>query len=487
MSESNPLASSDISDKSEKKSANSAGVFARRTVVAGAVWSVPAVMLAQSASAVSISCFPVGTVFQAVARGRLLSGFLGGVNLDNVAGVSGVTATAPASGPNPPDPVVVTGGVNATVLNGIAVNATGLTGTLSSLLTLAAPAGVGTLNQYAEASTTGTVRGASGAITNAGQLALTPTSGSYPDFGTVNLQAILAAVGRPDLSDLLTNVAGLTLQIGAVTGRAALQSACVPGSDNLQRDYQITRLNLVLTSTALTALVTAVRNALALIEDIRVATVAVVTVDVAAILAGNLPGGGQPIQASLGTTPATLTIDLASLLGPAPGQPGSTQFGSYSAFLNNLPPNSTLLVDSGLGVPAAALTAFTTTLVTVLTQRLRENIRIFGTPLNSPDVAASVLTLVLNVLNPLLAALPALVGAVVTTAITPVFTALRDVIQIDVNAQNRSTNPTGPAALEALPVGRYDVAALYIRAVGLVNLLDLFIARGSVGPNVRTG
>ncbi|WP_146081518.1 MULTISPECIES: choice-of-anchor G family protein [unclassified Rathayibacter] len=482
MSESNPLASSDISDKSEKKSANSAGVFARRTVVAGAVWSVPAVMLAQSASAVSISCFPVGTVFQAVARGRLLSGFLGGVNLDNVAGVSGVTATAPASGPNPPDPVVVTGGVNATVLNGIAVNATGLTGTLSSLLTLAAPAGVGTLNQYAEASTTGTVRGASGAITNAGQLALTPTSGSYPDFGTVNLQAILAAVGGPGLSDLLTNVAGLTLQIGAVTGRAALQSACVPGSDNLQRDYQITRLNLVLTSTALTALVTQVTTALTTIGNIGL-----VTVDTAAILAGNLPGGGQPIQASLGTTPATLTIDLASLLGPAPGQPGNTQFGSYSAFLNNLPPNSTLLVDSGLGVPAAALTAFTTSLVTVLTQRLRENIRILGIPLNGAGVLASVLTLVLNVLNPLLAALPALVGAVVTTAITPVFAALRDVIQIDVNAQNRSTNPTGPAALEALPVGRYDVAALYIRAVGLVNLLDLFIARGSVGPNVRTG
>ncbi|PPH34975.1 hypothetical protein C5C53_14345 [Rathayibacter sp. AY1E3] len=450
--------------------------------MAGAVWSVPAVMLAQSASAVSISCFPVGTVFQAVARGRLLSGFLGGVNLDNVAGVSGVTATAPASGPNPPDPVVVTGGVNATVLNGIAVNATGLTGTLSSLLTLAAPAGVGTLNQYAEASTTGTVRGASGAITNAGQLALTPTSGSYPDFGTVNLQAILAAVGRPDLSDLLTNVAGLTLQIGAVTGRAALQSACVPGSDNLQRDYQITRLNLVLTSTALTALVTQVTTALTTIGNIGL-----VTVDTAAILAGNLPGGGQPIQASLGTTPATLTIDLASLLGPAPGQPGNTQFGSYSAFLNNLPPNSTLLVDSGLGVPAAALTAFTTSLVTVLTQRLRENIRILGIPLNGAGVLASVLTLVLNVLNPLLAALPALVGAVVTTAITPVFAALRDVIQIDVNAQNRSTNPTGPAALEALPVGRYDVAALYIRAVGLVNLLDLFIARGSVGPNVRTG
>ncbi|PPG38949.1 hypothetical protein C5C30_11160 [Rathayibacter sp. AY2B5] len=439
-------------------------------------------MLAQSASAVSISCFPVGTVFQAVARGRLLSGFLGGVNLDNVAGVSGVTATAPASGPNPPDPVVVTGGVNATVLNGIAVNATGLTGTLSSLLTLAAPAGVGTLNQYAEASTTGTVRGASGAITNAGQLALTPTSGSYPDFGTVNLQAILAAVGGPGLSDLLTNVAGLTLQIGAVTGRAALQSACVPGSDNLQRDYQITRLNLVLTSTALTALVTQVTTALTTIGNIGL-----VTVDTAAILAGNLPGGGQPIQASLGTTPATLTIDLASLLGPAPGQPGNTQFGSYSAFLNNLPPNSTLLVDSGLGVPAAALTAFTTSLVTVLTQRLRENIRILGIPLNGAGVLASVLTLVLNVLNPLLAALPALVGAVVTTAITPVFAALRDVIQIDVNAQNRSTNPTGPAALEALPVGRYDVAALYIRAVGLVNLLDLFIARGSVGPNVRTG
>ncbi|WP_146079660.1 choice-of-anchor G family protein [Rathayibacter sp. AY2B7] len=474
MSESNPLASSDISDKSEKKSANSAGVFARRTVVAGAVWSVPAVMLAQSASAVSISCFPVGTVFQAVARGRLLSGFLGGVNLDTVAGVSGVTAIAPDQG----NPAVVTGGVNATVLNTIAVNATGLTGTLSSLLTLAAPAGVGTLNQYASANTNGTVRGASGAITDAGQLALDSTAGSFPDFGTVNLRAILAASGGAGVAALLTNVTDLTLRIGALTGRASLQSACVPGSDNLQRDYQVGRLDLVLTSPTLTAITAALNTLLGAVVNLSGLGLTV-TVDTTSVLGGSIPGGTQPIQAQLSTNPATITVDLFSLLGGAPGQ------GATSPYVNGLPPNSTLFVDNALQVPGTAVGNFTAALLSTLTTRLGAAIRVNGVPLVSAGVVGlGVQALVTTLLT---VTLPPLLTTLQNAVLTPVFTALRDVIQIDVNAQNRSTNPTGPAALEALPVGRYDVAALYIRAVGLVNLLDLFIARGSVGPNVRTG
>ncbi|WP_146087088.1 choice-of-anchor G family protein [Rathayibacter sp. AY1B7] len=474
MSESNPLASSDISDKSEKKSANSAGVFARRTVVAGAVWSVPAVMLAQSASAVSISCFPVGTVFQAVARGRLLSGFLGGVNLDTVAGVAGVTAIAPDQG----NPAVVTGGVNATVLNAINVNATGLTGTLSSLLTLAAPATVGTLNQYASANTNGTVRGASGAITDAGQLALDSTAGSFPDFGTVNLRAILAASGGAGVAALLTNVTDLTLRIGALTGRASLQSACVPGSDNLQRDYQVGRLDLVLTSPTLTAITTAINTLLGAVVNLSGLGLTV-TVDTTSVLGGSIPGGTQPIQAQLSTNPATITVDLFSLLGGAPGQ------GATSPYVNGLPPNSTLFVDNALQVPGTAVGNFTAALLSTLTTRLGAAIRVNGVPLVSAGVVGlGVQTLVTTLLT---VTLPPLLTTLQNAVLTPVFTALRDVIQIDVNAQNRSTNPTGPAALEALPVGRYDVAALYIRAVGLVNLLDLFIARGSVGPNVRTG
>ncbi|WP_146079005.1 MULTISPECIES: choice-of-anchor G family protein [unclassified Rathayibacter] len=472
MSESNPLASSDISDKSEKKSANSAGVFARRTVVAGAVWSVPAVMLAQSASAVSISCFPVGTVFQAVARGRLLSGFLGGVNLDTVAGVAGVTAIAPDQG----NPAVVTGGVNATVLNAINVNATGLTGTLSSLLTLAAPATVGTLNQYASANTNGTVRGASGAITDAGQLALDSTAGSFPDFGTVNLRAILAASGGAGVAALLTNVTDLTLRIGALTGRASLQSACVPGSDNLQRDYQVGRLDLVLTSPTLTAITTAINTLLGAVVNLSGLGLTV-TVDTTSVLGGSIPGGTQPIQAQLSTNPATITVDLFSLLGGAPGQ------GATSPYVNGLPPNSTLFVDNSLRVPGTAASSFTSALLASLRTRLENLILINGTPLVSSGLGGAVQTVV----NLALTALTPLLATLQNEVITPVFSALQDVIQIDVNAQNRSTNPTGPAALEALPVGRYDVAALYIRAVGLVNLLDLFIARGSVGPNVRTG
>ncbi|KQQ05653.1 MULTISPECIES: choice-of-anchor G family protein [unclassified Rathayibacter] len=474
MSESNPLETNEISSKK-----SSALGLTRRTVVATAAWSVPAIMVAQSASAAQVSCFPTGTLFQARARGRLLSGFLGGVNLDNVAGLQGEFALVPDQGT--PE-VTRFGTTSVTALNTVQINATGLTGALSTLLSVAAPSGVGALDQYARANINGSVRGAAGAVDNQGQLELNSASATFPDFGTIDLRRILTGIGAP-AAGLVGQVTDLRLQIGAVTGRAILDSTCIAGIENLQRDYQVTRLNLVAASPLLGTVVTLVGNTLDLLAGIALTTGTTITVDRTAVFAGNLPGAGQPIQAQLGVTPATITIDLLSLLGPAPGQPGNTPFGTYSAYFNSLPPNSTLFVDNNVALPAGAVAGFTTALVAALLSRLQDNIRINGTPLRTATgTAAGLVNAALNTL--LTVTLVPTLGLIQTALLTPLFSALSTLINIDVNAQNRSTNPPGPVVWDSLPVGRYDVAAIYIRALGVVNLLDLFIARGSVGENI---
>jgi hypothetical protein len=478
MTESHPLESSGISEKKTRKPGSNGLGVTRRTVVAGAAWSVPAIMVAQSASAASVSCYPVGTLFRAQARGILLSGFLGGVNLDNVATLQGERALVPDQS-TPTSTRFGTTSVAA--LNTLQINATGLTGALSTLLSVAAPSGVGVLDQYAFANIDGNSRGAAGAVDNQGQLELNPASATFPDFATLDLRRILTGIGGTLASNLVGQVTDLRLQIGAVTGRAAIQSACVPSTLNIQRDYQVTRLNLVLASPVLASIVAAVTATLGAVSALSL-PVLPITVNSTAIFAGNIPGGAQPIQAQLGVTPATITVDLLSLLGPAPGQPGNTPFGTYSAYFNSLPPNSTLFVDNNLALPAAAINTFTTALVSTLTTRLQANILVNGVPLSS--ATGAVVATINGLLNTLLnTTLTPLVASIQTALLTPLFSALTTLINIDVNAQNRSTNPPGPAAWDSLPARRFDVAALYIRALGVVNLLDLFLARGSVGEN----
>ncbi|WP_208545091.1 choice-of-anchor G family protein [Rathayibacter sp. VKM Ac-2760] len=466
--------------KTRSNGSNGLGV-ARRTVVAGAAWSVPAIMAAQSASAASVSCFPDGTTFRAQARGILLSGFLVGINLDNVVELQGQRALAPDQG-SPVD--LRTGAADVSALNSINVNIGGTTRLLSSILSIVAPADAGVLNQYAQANINGQVRGASGAVTNGGALVFdNPGAATFPDFATLDLRTILTGLAGSPAAGLVGQVTDLRLQIGALIGRALLDSLCVPTATTVVRDYQIGRLNLVAASPLLGAIVTLVSNVLTLVQNtVNAIPFNTIVIDSAAIFDGNIPGAGQPIQAQLGVTPATITIDLLSLFGPAPGQPGNVPFGTYAAYFNSLPPNSTLFVDNNLTLPTAAVTNFTTALVSTLTARIQDNIVLNGTVLRNATggVATTVNGLLNTVLN---GTLLTAVSSLQTLLLTPLFNALRDLIQIDVNAQNRSTNPTGPAAFESLPVGRFDVAALYIRAVGAANLLDLFLARGSGGEN----
>ncbi len=77
----------------------------------------------------------------------------------------------------------------------------------------------------------------------------------------------------------------------------------------------------------------------------------------------------------------------------------------------------------------------------------------------------------------------AALGAV-NDLLADLFDVLEDVLVLKINAQNDSTGGTPPDRWSSIPTGgQYDVAALQVGLVGMLDLLDLFLARGSVGVN----
>src|SRR5690606_7805738 len=74
----------------------------------------------------------------------------------------------------------------------------------------------------------------------------------------------------------------------------------------------------------------------------------------------------------------------------------------------------------------------------------------------------------------------------VNDILSGLFTVLEEVAVITLNAQNAPDNgSTPPDDFAALEPGRYDVAALHVGAadLGQLDLLDVFLARGSIGAN----
>ena len=64
--------------------------FTRRTLVKGAAWATPVAAFSLSAPAMAASplnCMPAGTLFDAQSRARILSGTIGGADLDALAEV----------------------------------------------------------------------------------------------------------------------------------------------------------------------------------------------------------------------------------------------------------------------------------------------------------------------------------------------------------------------------------------------------------------
>lgn len=515
----------------------------RRAIVKGAAWAAPVAAASVAAPAMAASptqCAPVGTLFDAQARGRFLSGAIGGVNLDNVAAIEGAHAQAVAGTPVDEQ----SAGLDVSVLNTLNLSLGGLTGAVSDILTIVAAQDTGVLNQYAyaneaaEGTDTGEI-GASGAVNQAsGALTLDTGSSNPPELGSIDLRSLLQQVaGDNSVTQLLSYISDLRLNIGALAGRAYMDSLCVePDVDQVERDYLIAYLRLVVESDLVGQLLTTLNEVL---PTLTISTSAVWDLLEGVPLLGPLLSAlgesalsvtatvdlsqltGEPIPDEVNSAlridfeDGTITLDVASLLGGA-------YTGDISEFLNELSPNTRLFVDAGL--PGGAVVALTDSWVDGLIERLKDlvfvsvragsltgvlptGLLIEGTLREFLDGEATAQLVLAGVpvnlgaaLGPLLESIGELVqdtldtllndSALLDTALGGVndllaalFDVLSGVLAITVNAQNDASG-TIPAYYQAItPAGRYDVAALHLEVLGIANLLNLSLARGSVGEN----
>ncbi|WP_127097501.1 choice-of-anchor G family protein [Brachybacterium saurashtrense] len=484
---------------------SSHGTFRRRTLVAGAAWSVPVVAFGTATPAMAASpgeCDPEGTLYDATGTGKLLSGSIAGVDLDNVASVDGATASVDASTPAEAE---ATNPLQATVLNSIQLGLTGLADTLSDILDFNTDTGV--LNQYGYAHEDGTVRGASGAVADNGTIRLEPGEG-WPELATLQLSEVVEEIGGSAASDFLSLVADADLSIGAVAGRTAFNSLCNPPVD-LERDYLVAYLKTILTSPTIGATVETVNATLDGLTSGLVDTLndlpalgllaSVDSLSLSLDTAQTPAGTGRPVQIAL-ENPATVTVDLGALLG------GAYSGTTASPWLNSLAPNTRLFVDAPLPADAAAIQAG------VLTEALLDAIRIdiqldvllslvdvtvtgsvgdlvSGEATVEPELlglTSAILTSIGTVIREAILEAGALtpITSAVTALLQSLFTILEDVVVLTLNAQNQEPGAV-PDDLAALPDGQYDVAALHIGALDAagLDLLDVLLGRGSGGPN----
>lgn len=468
--------------------------LSRRTLMKGAAWAVPAIALVSSAPAYAVSC---GTM-TATATGKFLSGYLLGTNLDNVVDLAGVSASEPGG---TTDPETKWQQLKVTVLDGLTVNLTGFTGSLSQILSFATNnTGVGTLAQYAYANSNGDSKGASGAVDDSGNLALN-TNGSYPTLGTLDLGTILKVLTGNSLS----NVTSLMLNIGGLLGRSSIGSPC---ATEQTRNYLIAYLRLTLGVPLVANIVNDV------IDATKLPLATLYTLDGLQIngdilthgVSGPAPTTGlptpanpalplpnkstDPIQADLSN--GTVVVDLGTLLGGGASSP----FGQVPAgFLNGKPAN-TMLFGPATPLPNSAVTTFVTDLIAGLEDRLLDaaSLNSGGTQytlrqLEGKGLLGSLVKLVIDTVNTILTVTLTAAGGVLTlisSALTAVFTALSGAIEVTLNVQNTTSTGTTPSGWPTTQGGNYQVAALGVQAAKAVSaqLLSLYLARGEAGPNV---
>ena len=540
--------------------------FTRRTLVKGAAWATPVAAFSLSAPAMALSqldCVP-GTLFNGTARGRILTGNVLTLSLDEdraqgveLLTLNGVTAQNPDGGspaPSPNVPVEDTqdNNLSVTALDLLTVDLNGLTPPLSQILELTANADTGVYSQFGHVQQEGTQRGASGYLLDSGAINFAgEPDGSMPEFGRIHLRQVLESEVLSSLPlvvpllDAATGVDTLDLQIGAIAGSAEQLQNCEAGSQaTLEREYLVSDLKAVVSPAdesllggliqdiadeaieldlnlgGLTDTLDALLSSLPLLGrlvQVQPAQIAF-SVDLSPVTSSPLPSadgvpapGAIPIQIDFNGD--TVTVDLAELVGG----------------LNNALPNSVLFRDLGTQPTVESLTGFLNALVQQLLERLLDSISvtvtagvyalgfvdgtltISGTLKQLRDGGATVsllgvnlapitegltdavFDLVYGVLDTALddggALKQILIDGLLTNLIEPVLAVLAEVVHIRLNAQNRPEEnepATGgfaaPSYFDGLEWNRFDVAALHVSAVNALSVLNLFLARGSVGP-----
>jgi hypothetical protein len=183
------------------------------------------------------------TATTAYAQGQLLSGTIGGTNLDGVVALKAATAKNDGTQPTQTskDPL------SATALNAVTVSApNGINANLGDI------ADVGAVSQYAQAAKDGTSMAAVGAIGNNGAINVGPTSGGPVGSGNVTLD--LDALLGNGFAKTLTDV---TLQAQGIAAQANASGSTASG------DYTLNGLTLNFTSPAIANLGSKVDAALA--------------------------------------------------------------------------------------------------------------------------------------------------------------------------------------------------------------------------------
>jgi hypothetical protein len=247
------------------------GGVAGFTVTAIVVATIPGVALTNASwndsewtnAVVGTENCPAATNFTTRGGGRLISGTLGGVNLDSILALQGVKVTDGAGAVSVAPLGVPTLGSDA-YANPLDVSVGGLSGinaSLGSLLQLPLGASVGVVNQYGQALPGGSSAGASGLVDNSGAIALRATapSASVPTFATLDLESVLSQLG---LGGVASNLADLKLSLGAVSSSAQINGCNALWTkslySNLQRNYAIAGLTTELDSPLVGNLVSAV-------------------------------------------------------------------------------------------------------------------------------------------------------------------------------------------------------------------------------------
>ena len=526
--------------------------FTRRTLVKGAAWATPvaAFSLSAPAMALSFSCSDT-TLLDSQARARMLSGQIGGANLDVLAEVDGVHAQAfdpPTPGADGSQSDLKANPLTVEALSAIQLNLGGLSGALTTVLDFVAGQDAGVLNEYAYANEQAQSAlnpeapevGGAGAVSNDGTIAISVDDPNPPALGTINLYSILQQATGPGVAELVDLVAGLDLQIGAAAGTAELDYVCSQtlgvAEETVEREYLLAYLRLLVESNLVGDLLSALEQVLPtltistsavwdLLEGVPLlgellaalgesALEVTATVDLTQLTAQSIPQAeNAALQVDLGD--GTITIDVASLLGGA-------YTGAISPFLNELAPNTRLFVDAPLPTNAAA------TLVDQLVEDLLDRLKdLVSVTVRAGSVSGLLATGLLiqgslrdflegsatatfsllgvpirlgSLLNPLLGGIGELVDSTLRTllndsgvlqaALTGVngllsalFDVLSGVLALTVNAQNNATGTMPSYYGTITPERRYDVSALHLEVLGMLNLLNLAVARGSVGQN----
>ena len=364
-------------------------LVAQMSIVSNASWLDSEWVSAPSLGTVDCTD-PVGA-FATRGEGRVLSGSLLGLDLDQVAEASGVEVTnngqrdlhSPVGAIEAPAAPAWADPLNVGLLgNAINLDLGG------GLLQLPLDNSTGAIGQFGSASTAGVAEGAAGFITSSGGIATAPGSG-YPELATLKLSQLVESIDA-DIAATLANVTDVSLEVGALTGRAMLDgcdadwngvspvvrdTAGAVVSGNLEREYLTSSADLVVTTPVLDGLTEAlddtvqdlenVVNGLASDQGVLDNLLGAVNGLLGGLISGVLGLGDVSLTLTATvdttalrneihrTTPLTDSAGVVSLDLPnnvirvnTLGLLQAAYPGSYSNGLNALPPNTNVLADA---------------------------------------------------------------------------------------------------------------------------------------------